>query len=144
MAKALEKSVFALPGCQQISVNTLLCDTMGLAELKLIMIPPSAGAVALPAAKGALWLVQVVVHTWCERRVLCAFTAVTSLDPWDGESVTTSTMRSETISEIVREHFCNCSCNCIIFRKLFPRHPLMHDMGKVCPHLPCVPKLFPK
>ena len=28
-----KKPVFALPGCQQISVNTLLCDTLGPAEL---------------------------------------------------------------------------------------------------------------
>ena len=26
------RSVFALPGCQWTSVNTLLCDTLGLAE----------------------------------------------------------------------------------------------------------------
>ena len=31
-AKMLQKPVFALPGCQPISVNTLLCDTLGLAE----------------------------------------------------------------------------------------------------------------
>ena len=28
----LQKPVFALPGCQRISVNTLLCDTLGLAD----------------------------------------------------------------------------------------------------------------
>ena len=28
----LQKPVFALPGCRPISVNTLLCDTLGLAE----------------------------------------------------------------------------------------------------------------
>ena len=32
MARMLQKPVFALPGCQQISVNTLWCDTLGLAE----------------------------------------------------------------------------------------------------------------
>ena len=32
MAQMLQKPVFALPGCQQISVNTLLCDTLGLAD----------------------------------------------------------------------------------------------------------------
>ena len=32
MAQMLQKPVFALPGCQQTSVNTLLCDTLGLAE----------------------------------------------------------------------------------------------------------------
>ena len=32
MAKMLQKSVFALPGCRPISVNTLLCDTLGLAD----------------------------------------------------------------------------------------------------------------
>ena len=31
MAQVLQKPVFALPGCQQMSVNTLLCDTLGLA-----------------------------------------------------------------------------------------------------------------
>ena len=32
MAKMLQKPVFALQGCQLVSVNTLLCDTLGLAE----------------------------------------------------------------------------------------------------------------
>ena len=32
MAQMLQKPVFALPGCQWTSVNTLLCDTLGLAE----------------------------------------------------------------------------------------------------------------
>ena len=32
MAKVRQKPVFALPGCQQISMNPLLCDTLGLAE----------------------------------------------------------------------------------------------------------------
>ena len=31
----LQKSVFALPGCQRMSVNTLLCDTLGLAEQRM-------------------------------------------------------------------------------------------------------------
>ena len=34
MANVLQNPVFALPGCQRISVNTLLCDTLGLADLK--------------------------------------------------------------------------------------------------------------
>ena len=33
MAHMLQKPVFALPGCQRLSVNTLLCDTLGLAEM---------------------------------------------------------------------------------------------------------------
>ena len=33
MAQMLQKPVFALPGCQRMSVNTLLCDTLGLADL---------------------------------------------------------------------------------------------------------------
>ena len=32
MAQMLQKPVFALPGCQRMSVNTLLCDTLALAE----------------------------------------------------------------------------------------------------------------
>ena len=32
MAQVLQKPVFALPGCQQMSVNTLLRDISGLAE----------------------------------------------------------------------------------------------------------------
>ena len=32
MAQMLQKPVFALPGCQRTSVNTLLCDTLGLAD----------------------------------------------------------------------------------------------------------------
>ena len=28
-AQVLQKPVFALPGCQRRSVNTLLCDTLG-------------------------------------------------------------------------------------------------------------------
>ena len=31
MAQMLQKQVFALPGCQRMSVNNLLCDTLGLA-----------------------------------------------------------------------------------------------------------------
>ena len=31
-AQMLQKPVFALPGCQPMSVNTLLCDTLGLDE----------------------------------------------------------------------------------------------------------------
>ena len=30
--KMLQKAVFALLGCQQMGVTTLLCDTLGLAE----------------------------------------------------------------------------------------------------------------
>ena len=34
MAQMLEKkTVLALPGCQRMSVNTLLCDTLGLAQI---------------------------------------------------------------------------------------------------------------
>ena len=33
MAQTLQKPVFALPGCQQMSVNTLLCDTLALADI---------------------------------------------------------------------------------------------------------------
>ena len=32
MAQMLQKPVFALPDCQRMSVNTLLCGTLGLAE----------------------------------------------------------------------------------------------------------------
>ena len=32
MAKMLQKPVFALPGCRRMSVNTLLCDTLALAD----------------------------------------------------------------------------------------------------------------
>ena len=32
MGLMLQKPVFALPGCQRMSVNTLLCDTLGLAD----------------------------------------------------------------------------------------------------------------
>ena len=32
MAQMLQKPVFTLPGCQRMSVNTLLCDTLGLAD----------------------------------------------------------------------------------------------------------------
>ena len=35
MAQMLQKPVFALPGCQRTSVNTLLCDTLALAEQML-------------------------------------------------------------------------------------------------------------
>ena len=35
MAQMLQKPVFALPGCQRMSVNTLLCDTLGMAECGL-------------------------------------------------------------------------------------------------------------
>ena len=32
MVQMLQKPAFALPGCQQMSVNTLLCNTLGLAD----------------------------------------------------------------------------------------------------------------
>ena len=38
MAHMLQKPVFALPGCQRMSVNTLLCDTLGLAEKGLLKL----------------------------------------------------------------------------------------------------------
>ena len=38
MAQMLQKPVFVLPGCQRMSVNTLLCDTLGLAEIVLYPI----------------------------------------------------------------------------------------------------------
>ena len=31
-SQMLQKPVFALPGCQRMSVDTLLCDTLALAE----------------------------------------------------------------------------------------------------------------
>ena len=34
MTQMLQKPVFALPGCQRMSVNTLLCDTLALAECR--------------------------------------------------------------------------------------------------------------
>ena len=34
VAQMLQKPVFALPGCQRMRVNTLLCDTLGLAEME--------------------------------------------------------------------------------------------------------------
>ena len=37
MAQMLQKPVFTLPGCQRMSVNTLLCDTLGRADSA---IPP--------------------------------------------------------------------------------------------------------
>ena len=36
MAQMLQEPVFALPGCQRMSVNTLLCDTLGLADFVLV------------------------------------------------------------------------------------------------------------
>ena len=33
VAQMLQKPVFALPGCQRTSVNTLSCDTLALADL---------------------------------------------------------------------------------------------------------------
>ena len=39
MAQMLQKPVFALRGCQRMSVNTLLCDTLGLAELMFFSYP---------------------------------------------------------------------------------------------------------
>ena len=36
MAQMLQKPVFALPGCQRTSVNTLLCDTLALADQGLM------------------------------------------------------------------------------------------------------------
>ena len=36
MAQVLQKPVFVLPGCQRMSVNTLLCDILGLAEHSVV------------------------------------------------------------------------------------------------------------
>ena len=38
MAQMLQKPVFALPGCQRTSVNTLLCDTLALADFCLRLL----------------------------------------------------------------------------------------------------------
>ena len=40
MAQMLRKPVFALPGCQRMSVNTLLCDTLGFARNQYINNSP--------------------------------------------------------------------------------------------------------
>ena len=34
MARMLQNPVFALPDCQPINANILLCDTLGLAEIE--------------------------------------------------------------------------------------------------------------
>ena len=51
----LQKPVFALPGCQRMSVNTLLCDTLALAEVLSFGIDPDLvrlrGANKLPRAR---------------------------------------------------------------------------------------------
>ena len=44
MAEMLQKPVFALPGCQRTSVNTLLCDTLELAENVHVCRPLTIGA----------------------------------------------------------------------------------------------------
>ena len=38
MAQMLQKPVFALPGCQRMSVNSLFCDTLGLAETRYLHV----------------------------------------------------------------------------------------------------------
>ena len=38
MAQMLQKPVFAHPGCQRMSVNTLLCDTLALADYLLLLL----------------------------------------------------------------------------------------------------------
>ena len=43
IAQVLQKPVFALPDCQRMSVNTLLCDTLGLAECKRKSQEPRRG-----------------------------------------------------------------------------------------------------
>ena len=52
MAQMLQKAVFALPGCREMSVNTLLCDTLGLAD----SYPPDTQGLALsqPCARPIL------------------------------------------------------------------------------------------
>ena len=58
----LQKPVFALPGCQPISVNTLLCDTLGLADGKSATICKHVREDA-KITRGFFFLASPIWHT---------------------------------------------------------------------------------
>ena len=59
MAQMLQKPVFALLGCQRMSVNTLLCDALGLAELSASLAVESSIAVEDAVENRSLYRVFV-------------------------------------------------------------------------------------
>ena len=93
MAQMLQKPVFALPGCQRMSVNTLLCDTLALADhfplSSAIASPESLWEhlegplpldykASLPANTGVLGLVvvslrpavrRIFTELWCQHGI---------------------------------------------------------------------------
>ena len=67
MAQMLQKPVFALPGCQRTSVNTLLCDTFALAEIfmgKCALLRSFACFCELPCLEHCVsnWELQILRH----------------------------------------------------------------------------------
>ena len=65
MAQILQKPVFALPGCQRMSANTLLCDTLGLPDFGL----PQKGL----RKRGCNSLILELFAFVCVCLRLCAF-----------------------------------------------------------------------
>ena len=60
MAQMLQKPVFVLPGCQPMSVNTLLCDTLGLAEFNMSLQSRSCDPESFGKGSGASALPRIV------------------------------------------------------------------------------------
>ena len=65
MAQMVQKPVFALPGCQRMSVNTLSCDTLGLAEGG---VAPKFGSEKVSCYTGVS---QLVAYSCGCRATLC-------------------------------------------------------------------------
>ena len=59
MTQMLQKPVFALPGCQRMSVNTLLCDTLALADKLISRVSRRNCCATIPGALFSLTPIPV-------------------------------------------------------------------------------------
>ena len=75
MAQMLQKPVFALPGCQRMSVNTLLCDTLALADLLRLFC-----ALRRPFAPVCALLRTCVCALLCSFALFCVSLRPTALE----------------------------------------------------------------
>ena len=104
----LQKPVFALPGCQRTSVNTLLCDTLGLAELILCPLICVKGVIYAHLCRVCLHVCVCVCDTVCVCVCVCVcarvfFLHVCACDLKGGVCVCT----------YVRGCVCVCACVCV-------------------------------
>ena len=95
IARVLQKPLFALPGCQQISVNTLVCDTLGLAELQCHAMSPSISGIPI--------LLQPCPTSFSIKQVFCRIITWASLVCVKCSYVRPSGGRAHTAASCLRD-----------------------------------------